>query len=252
MRDTVIVGYDRTPPSDLALDVAAREAALRGVPLTVLSAYLWLAGTPPTGAAVVHAELGGPAELGADLLVVGSRGRGGFAALLLGSVSARTVGMARCPVMVARGPGGEPRGRVLAAVDVYEPCGDVLDFAFAEAARRRAALEVVHAWEPPWIIEYGRHGEGIGGDIRLVQKELEDLLAREVDAARARCPGIEPFAHVAAAAPGAAMVRAAALCDVAVLGARRLADERHRLAVGPLARTMLHHADCPVALVPYG
>jgi nucleotide-binding universal stress UspA family protein len=287
MKDTVVVGYDRTPSSDLALDVAAREAALRGVPLTILSAYPWLA--PPDELVPEAREvLGRPAELdarhgaqrvsgrypgltvrplarpgyawdalagasdGADLLVVGSRGRGGFTSLLLGSVSARTVGMARCPVMVVRGADPEPRGRVLAAVDVHEPCGTVLEFAFAEAARRGAALEIVHAWEPPWTMEYGLHGEGIGGDIQLVHKKLEDLLIREVGAVAPRHPDVEPFLHVAAGSPGAVVVQAAGLCDVAVVGARRLAGERRRLAVGPLAQTLLRHADCAITLVPYG
>jgi nucleotide-binding universal stress UspA family protein len=65
MDDTVVVGYDRSPSGDLALDVAAREAARRGVPLTVLTAYSWPAGTSPTAASVVHEALGGPAELDA-------------------------------------------------------------------------------------------------------------------------------------------------------------------------------------------
>jgi nucleotide-binding universal stress UspA family protein len=40
---------------------------------------------------------------GADLLVVGSRGHGGFTEALLGSVSQHCVHHARCPVVVIRG-----------------------------------------------------------------------------------------------------------------------------------------------------
>lgn len=67
---------------------------------------------------------------------------------------------------------------------------------------------------------------------------------------RSRHRQVEVLQHVAAGSPGALSVEAAGLCDVAVLGARRLPGGR-RLAVGPLAQTMLRYADCAVALVPY-
>ncbi len=52
---------------------------------------------PPMAALLLHARE-------ADLLVVGSRGRGGFASLLLGSVSTQSVHHAPCPVLVIRQP----------------------------------------------------------------------------------------------------------------------------------------------------
>jgi nucleotide-binding universal stress UspA family protein len=141
----IIVGVDGSGHSDRALSWAAREAALRQVPLTVLfvhQAVVGYAGTavylpeddttatehtrnlaqeqaskilagldaaPPQVS--VQSVNGVPAEelvnaaKDADLLVVGSRGAGGFSRLLMGSVSTQVTHHAQCPVVVVPGDG---------------------------------------------------------------------------------------------------------------------------------------------------
>ncbi|HUN31151.1 MAG TPA: universal stress protein [Trebonia sp.] len=135
----IIVGLDGSGHSDHALSWAAREAALRQVPLTVLSVhqpvitYLGsavddamdgpvtegvrlaaqqradrilecLEAAPPQ--VTVQSVGGSPAEellkasKDAEMLVVGSRGAGGFARLVMGSVSAQVTRHAQCPVVV--------------------------------------------------------------------------------------------------------------------------------------------------------
>ncbi len=139
----IIVGIDGSEASIAALEFAAAEAAIRGVSLRAVSAWqiprLVYAGTMGPGidieafrqaaAKTAHEELvkavgpkrddvqlsvheGDPADLlirealGAELLVVGSRGRGGFRGLLLGSVSQQCAAYAPCPVVIVHTPSG--------------------------------------------------------------------------------------------------------------------------------------------------
>jgi nucleotide-binding universal stress UspA family protein len=138
----IIVGIDGSVHSRHALDWAIREAAVRKVPLTVVTVHQAVAqywGGPAvsyvgvedqtvearemaekeTRAALDEADLGTgcpsltvksvtglPAEAlleaaaDADMLVVGSRGAGGFRRLLMGSVSTQVTHHAHCPVVV--------------------------------------------------------------------------------------------------------------------------------------------------------
>lgn len=139
----IVVGFDGSRGSQRALEWAVKEAALRRAPLTVLSVYnsvvtFWGGAVelPPDGtvaerardeaqeatekalalagdqrpARVTVESVGGlaaeellSASEDADLIVVGARGNGGFARLLLGSVSGQVAHHARCPVVIIPG-----------------------------------------------------------------------------------------------------------------------------------------------------
>jgi nucleotide-binding universal stress UspA family protein len=70
------------------------EADRQGIPLDALV----LRGIPE--AAILEAAK----ARGADLLILGSRGRSGLSRFLLGSVAEQVIGKANCPVLVVRGP----------------------------------------------------------------------------------------------------------------------------------------------------
>jgi nucleotide-binding universal stress UspA family protein len=296
MQPTVIVGYDGTAPGQAAVAEAAREAELRGAQLTVLTASHRLPFTgsgdlPPAEAeeavrktaediALQGAERAADVAPGlpvtaqvvagyagrvlarashhAEVLVVGSRGGGGFPGMTLGSVSMRTLAGACCPVVVVPGtdaagtPGGTPGERVVAAVDIDEPCGAVLDFAFAEAGRRGVGLSAVHVWDEPWIVAYGQEDPGVADDIAAIERERADRLADLVAAAHRAWPGVEVFQQVATGSAAALLVALAGHAGLMVTGARRHGEGEHGMTIGPVTQTLLRHAGCPVAVVPIG
>jgi nucleotide-binding universal stress UspA family protein len=136
----IIVGVDGSGHSRRALEWAMREAAMRHAPLTVLTVHPAIVGyfggvvttagdlelTEQTQAAVkvetdqVLAALDGPhpesvtvravhgfpveelvsASKGADMVVLGSRGVGGFTRMLMGSTAGQVVQHAHCPVLI--------------------------------------------------------------------------------------------------------------------------------------------------------
>lgn len=225
--------------ADEILRGAADRAARRGAGLDVTAEVL-----PGKAAQALLAE-----SADAFALVLGHRGRGAFAGLLLGSVGLEVAGRAACPVIIIRGAQPNIRGeygRVLLGVRAGgETAAE--EFAFREAEVRDAQLYAVHAWhlESGWdgSTEDGESGEPY---VYQVEKDLADTLSGPV----ARHPGVRLEGQEAfCGSVRDGMLRVATSADLVVLGSRRL-EGGFGLHLGPVSHGALHHAPCPVAIVP--
>jgi len=189
------------------------------------------------------------AAAGASLLVVGSRGAGGFAGMMLGSVSRYVATHAACPVVVARQETMAAHREIVVGARDLERSDAGLEFAFEEAALRGARLLAVHAWF--WFVPgLQRVGAPGGGqhptiDPHKVSADAAVRLDATLAPWRAKYPGVQTGWEVVHAHPARVLAGAAARADLVVLG-------RHRegSAVGSITHAVLAHAHGPVAVVP--
>jgi nucleotide-binding universal stress UspA family protein len=178
----------------------------------------------------------------AALVVLGSRGHGGFAGLVAGSTAVAVTSHAHCPVVVVRVP-AVPGRPVVVGVDGSEYSLLALGFAFDRAERRGVALRVIRAWTPPATPWRSPEVdlERINGTERTTMREL---LAGWSD----RYPGVNVTVDVLAGSPAAALVEATRTAQLAVVGSRGRGGFRG-LLLGSVSQQLLQHGECPVAVV---
>jgi nucleotide-binding universal stress UspA family protein len=271
----IVVGYDGSEASGAAVRWAAVEARLRGVPLTVVHAWEVYVGAPAPMAlpvadlkaaaervleeGVEHARKEAPDVRGvlgrggsatalidaareADLVVVGTRGHGGFAELVLGSTAATVASHARCPAVVVRDE-PDPDGPVVVGVDGSPASLAALAAGFAEAELRGAEVLAVLAW--PDVVEADPAPLVDAGDLRgLAAQRLDDL----VEPLQARHPGVPVRTEVVTGRPREVLLGAAADASLLIVGTRGHGGIRGML-LGSVSHAVLHHATCPVAVV---
>lgn len=252
--------HDPNEPDEYADPVGDRVRALleSGPQYPALVRYEALEGSVPEALRVVGAE---NAPL---MLVMGSRGRGGFATLMLGSNSRAVAGSAKCPVVVVphedravEDPWGASAGRVVLGLHAAETPEDVLRFAFAEAAARGTTVQVVSAYAvppgPTTLVDapfevVPPEGLADGGDGVPAEREMLRAQTERLAPLRARHPDV-PVEQ--AAVPGDAagrLVEASRSAALVVVG--RHHPRRRTLLMGSVAHAVLHHAHGPVAVVP--
>ncbi len=182
----------------------------------------------------------------AGLLVLGSRGHGGFAGLLAGSTAVAVTAHAHCPVVVVRDgtTGGARVGHIAAGVDGSEHSLVALGFAFEQATLRRVPLHVVRAWQPRrehWHLTGEQARDAAIADQRA---ELDESLRRW----QTTFPDVEVTVETAAAAPAGLLIDASRNAQLIVVGTRGHGGLRGML-LGSVSQQLIQHAHCPVAVV---
>ncbi|SNY59159.1 universal stress protein [Paractinoplanes atraurantiacus] len=258
-RRPIIVGVDGSDPGYAAVTWAAREAAHRRAPLRIVHVMdghtaapaghddrshveaAWsesnalvdeatrrAANAAPDVSVRADSLLGRPLERlwelagRAELMVVGYRGRGGFAGMRLGSVGERVARRAPCPVAVVRGHPAV-RGPVVAGIDDSPVADAVLGTAFQSAADRACDLVVIHA--------------------AAEKARVEEQTAPW----RPKYPRVPVEVRLTRADPGPALEQASAGAQLVVVGSRGR-DYLRSVLLGSTGLHLLRHADCPVLI----
>ncbi|XVV16601.1 universal stress protein [Actinoplanes sp. CA-131856] len=277
-KPAVVVGTDGTACGTAAVEWAAGEARRRGTALRIVLAYDWdmhdarfavgseyadvARNLAETTVAAAHSRaralepgikietdvLPGyavprllEASTGAALLVVGSRGHGGFAGMLLGSVGRKMALQAPCPVVVVRGRNA-PAGPVVAGLDDSDA---MLATAFEAAAARETGLTVVRAVRPAVPLWLGVPAAAVPlpEDDEAERRQLSAQLAPWIEK-YPRVPVTTVLSHDSAAA---ALVAASARAQLVVVGSHGHSNVSGAL-LGSTGLQLLHHAHCPVLI----
>ncbi|MEU4607335.1 universal stress protein [Kribbella sp. NPDC023972] len=286
-RRAVLVGVDGSVSAQGALAWAAAEAASRHCALRIIHAFSWpMLGNPLDLTYVGDTDLGlesaaewvlteaqmharevapnirvsaglfvGPAAptllneaQNADLVVVGSRGVGGFRGLLVGSVSATVSAHAPCPVVVVRPHGhgtafpASPIGRIVVGVDGSEISAAAIRFAFQQAVSRHTGITAVHAATPT------RRHPSLQIPADIVDQIDRQLFAEAMESRRARFSGIDVQAELVHSHPAQALIDFSAGAELLVVGSHGRGGFAGML-LGSVSQAVLQHAACPVAVV---
>jgi nucleotide-binding universal stress UspA family protein len=196
------------------------------------------------------------ASADAQLVVVGSRGLGGFAGLLLGSVGTQLAAHSHAPVIVMRPP--EDRGNlgvgpvhapVVVGVDGIPESTAALGFAFDEASARGVPLIATYAW---WLLPPTNLGPTSPRNYDLLEAEGEArrMLAEAVAGFAERYPDVEvtlrPEHSLNPVVGLLDLSRSAGLLVVSRHGGNTLS----RLLFASISDIAVREAQCPVAVVP--
>jgi nucleotide-binding universal stress UspA family protein len=142
-------------------------------------------------------------------------------------------------------------GRIVVGVDGSSTADGALRWAIAEAKKRDAKIDVVHAWlEPPAVTPAAQAtaDDVVNMMAEAAERCLSAIISRVVpDDFAGHSIHMRPW--VVRGQPGPVLVEAAIDADLLVVGTRGLGAVG-RLVIGSVSNYCLHHARCPIAVIP--
>ncbi|WP_338676467.1 universal stress protein [Streptomyces sp. SCSIO 30461] len=288
MTQPVTVGVDGSPESRAATEWAAGEAVLREAPLRLVNVeerWPTVPGAMPPvdpdgyrrwsesfleehagelrkgrpGLEVsVCRRVGRPAAAlaieadDAQLLVLGSRGRGRMEQFFVGSVGTATIGLTDTPVVLIRAldqSAAEELNRdVVVGVDIHETSDEILAFAFSEAARRGCGVRAVHGWTLPFALGYAPQ---LDHGVQLeVAEAIAAALAERLRPWQRTYPSVKAEGKALVGAPAEKLLSEAADAGIVVVG-RRIRRSPVGGHLGHVAHAVLHHVTAPIAVIAH-
>lgn len=309
----VVIGYDGSPESRLALSWAAATARRRGIRLTLLHSVnlSFIPGFPAFDTSAMEPELqdaakrlvddgamragdtldasriqtqywlGSPAAQiveashDADLVVVGSRGRGRLTGGLLGSTSYAVAAHADCPVVVVRPTHEATKATdaestdtaslsdglpevvrpdathpVVVGFDDSEPAMRAVMAAADIAMEEGAELRIAHVVHVPSIDSWAYEETAHAGTVHAhsLREHADDALAAAVRLAKARHLELNVSTEVLYGDPGQGIADLGRTAGLIVLGSRGRGGFTG-LLLGSVSHNVIHKAECPVMIV---
>ncbi|HYO86827.1 MAG TPA: universal stress protein [Dermatophilaceae bacterium] len=234
---TVMYDAFRNSVADMLAQTAG-ELRNRHPGLTVNTTVVW------GDAAIVLVEVSQHAEV----LVLGTRGLGGWQGLLMGGVADKVATHARGPLVVV--PPNVPLsgdGPVVLGVDDPETGSPRITFAVQAAQVLGKPLVMIHAWQPPDMWRAIRRVSG-SGEWATIEADAQDRINRATEKVRALDADLELLPRVVSANPVATLADASGSAELVVLGSRGRGGWQG-LLLGSTSREMIQRTHCPLAII---
>jgi nucleotide-binding universal stress UspA family protein len=265
----IVVGFDGTGPSLVAVDWAAERAArgpcrveiitvehedLLAEPLDVVTeAERRIRDAAPDTEVTIRTVAGRmPHSLlravGApDLLVIGAHRRRPVRSALTGRMPLRTVAHSRVATVVVPEDWRSTEGRILVGVDDDDSSSAAVPFAAREADQSGAGLTLLHAWQMPLPTTEGAGALlAVPAHVKAGHQEVLDEAARDV---AALCPAVDLEVVLVKDNPSSALVTRSARASLLVLGTHQRGLMQGAI-VGSVCQDVLWSSQTPVCVVP--